>query len=241
MRSDQNRTLSVGNPDLVPTHSRNYDLLFEHYLGSVGLVSAGGFYKSLDEPIYASTKLLTDGQFAGYIESSFINGPSAKVYGFEVAWQQHLTFLPGFWNGFGILANYTYTDSKATFDPSFGRTDTPRLQRTTPNEANLNLTYDKGGLSIRGAITYNDATLFGYAFQDGAIGGPTGPLGDTYILAHTQMDAQASYTFKSGLRILASMLNINNEVFGFYNGSRQYNIQREYYGPTIFLGVSFNR
>jgi TonB-dependent receptor len=240
-RSDQNRTLSVGNPNLIPTHSRNYDVLFEHYLGSVGVVSAGGFYKTLLQPIYGSTQLLTDGQFAGYVQSSFVNGPSARVYGFEVAWQQHLTFLPGFWSGFGVLANYTHTDSKATFDSSFGRSDTPRLQRTTPNEANFNLTYDKGGLSIRGALTYNDATLFTYAFQDGAIGGPSGPLGDRYIYPHTQIDAQASYTLKSGLRILASVLNINNEVFGFYSGSPLYNIQREFYGTTFFVGVGFNR
>ena len=31
-------------------------------------------------------------------------------------------------------------------------------------------------------------------------------------------------------------LNINNEVFGFYNGSPQYMLQREYYRPTIAAG-----
>jgi TonB-dependent receptor len=246
--SDQNRQLSEGNPHLVPTRSKSYDLLFEHFLGSVGLISAGGFYKSLSNPIYSGTQLLTSGQFAGFLQSSPVNGPSAKVYGVEVAWQQHLTFLPGWLSGFGILANYTYTDSSATFCQSgatcildSGRTDTPRLQRTTPNEANLNITYDKGGFSLRGALTYNSATLYGYGFSNGAQGGITGPLGDTYINAHTQIDAQASYIFKSGFKVLASLLNINNQVFGFYNGSPQFNIQREFYGPTLFLGVSLVR
>jgi len=196
----------------------------------------------LSDPIYeGSTQLLTSGPYAGYVQVQPINGPSAKVWGAEVAWQQRLSFLPGFWSGLGILANYTYTDSKATFLPSLGRTDSPRLQRTTPHEANVNLTYDKGGFSFRGALTYNSATLFSYAYQDGAQGGITGPLGDTYINAHTQIDAQASYTLKSGVRFLVSALNINNQVFGFYNGSPQYNIQREFYGPTVFLGVSLNR
>jgi TonB-dependent receptor len=241
LRDDLLRFLQVGNPKLVATHSRNYDLLFDHYLGSVGVVSAGGFYKTLLQPIYTSGRALTSGTFSGYFESSFINGPKAKVYGLEAAWQQHLTFLPGFWRGFGVLANYTYTHSVATFDPSFGRTDTPTLQRTTPNEANLNLTYDKGGFSVRGALTFNDATLYTYMYMDGAPGGRSGPLGDTYIDPHTQIDAQASYTFRSGVRILASVLNLNNEAFGFYNGSSRYPIQREFYGPTFFVGLSLNR
>jgi len=33
------------------------------------------------------------------------------------------------------------------------------------------------------------------------------------------------------------MLNLNNEVFGFYNGSERYPIQREYYGGTVSVGL----
>jgi len=33
------------------------------------------------------------------------------------------------------------------------------------------------------------------------------------------------------------MLNLNNEVFGFYNGSERYPIQREYYDRTISVGL----
>jgi hypothetical protein len=39
----------------------------------------------------------------------------------------------------------------------------------------------KGGLSIRGAVTYNSATIFGYQDKDGADGGLGGPNGDTYF------------------------------------------------------------
>ncbi|PYQ01815.1 MAG: hypothetical protein DMF82_18300, partial [Acidobacteria bacterium] len=69
------------------------------------------------------------------------------------------TVLPGFLSGFGILANYTYTDSRATVP---GRSDNPRLLRTTPNEFNLGLTYDRGPFSARAAVTYNDAYIFDY-------------------------------------------------------------------------------
>jgi hypothetical protein len=33
------------------------------------------------------------------------------------------------------------------------------------------------------------------------------------------------------------MLNLNNEVFGFYQGSEQFPIQREYYSQTISGGL----
>jgi hypothetical protein len=75
----------------------------------------------------------------------------------------------------------------------------------------------------------------------GPPGGLTGPNGDTYLDPHTQIDAQASYTFKNGFQVIVSGLNLNNEVFGFYNGSQQWMIQREFYGPTISLGLRINR
>ena len=34
-------------------------------------------------------------------------------------------------------------------------------------------------------------------------------------------------------------LNLNNEVFGFYNGSPQYVVQHEYYKPTYAGGVGY--
>jgi TonB-dependent receptor len=236
------KQVSAGNPNLKPTKGQNYDLLIEHYLGSVGVLSGGLFYKDLTDPIYpGSVTLLTSGPFAGYTQVQPINGPKAWIYGAEVAWQQHLTFLPGALSGLGVAANYTYTDSKATFDPTTGRSGTAKLQRTTPNEFNFGITYDKGGLSIRGAVTYNSATIFGYQYADGAEGGLTGPSGDTYLFPHTQIDAQGSYTFKNGFQIFVSALNINNEVFGFYNGSEKWWIQREYYRPTVSVGLKLMR
>jgi TonB-dependent receptor len=240
--SDRRKAIDAGNPDLEPTRGQSYDLLFEHYLKAVGVIAVGGFYKQLRDPIYAgSVSTIASGAFAGYELTQPVNGPSAKIYGFEATWQQRLGFLPGALSGLGIAANYTYTDSKATFDPTTGRTGTARLQRTTPNELNLNLTYDRGPVSFRGAVTYNAATIWAYQFADGADGGLHGPSGDTYLYPHTQVDAQASYTFRSGLQVIASGLNLNNQVFGFYNGDPVWNIQREFYGPTFFLGFKLNR
>ena len=233
--------LNSGNPDLKPTKGINYDLLFERFLPSVGVLSAGVFYKDMTDPIYAgSTTKVVGGIYDGYTLTKPINGPKANISGFEVAWKQHLGFLPGAFSGLGIDTNYTHTRSTATFDPTTGRTGTAPLQRTAPDVANFGITYDWAGFSFRAAATYNSAMIFAYNYQDGADGGLKGPNGDTYLYPHTQIDAQASYTFKDGLKIILSALNISNEVFGFYNGSPQYNIQREFYDRTFTLGIKKN-
>jgi hypothetical protein len=43
-----------------------------------------------------------------------------------------------------------------------------------------------------------------------------------------------------GLQLQVQGLNLNNEVFGFYNGSPQYLTQREYYKPTYEISLRWN-
>jgi outer membrane receptor protein involved in Fe transport len=181
---------------------------------------------------------VVSGTFAGFTQSQPVNGEKATVSGVEVSWQQHLTFLPGAFSGLGVLANYTYTRSRAKVP---GRDDDPDLLRTTPKEFNFNLTYDRGPFSARAAVTYNDAYIWQYNFSPGADLGLHGPNGDVYLYPHTQCDAQASYRLLNGLQVIASVLNINNAVFGFYQGSPRYPIQREFYRRTFALGFRLLR
>jgi TonB-dependent receptor len=238
--------VTIGNPALKPTHANDYDLLFEHYLKSVGIVEAGWFYKDLSDPIFQiqTTLPATDKNFPNFQQRQPINGRKAHITGVEFAWQQRFTFLPGLLNGFGVSANYSYTTSQAKFpiDPNTGkptRQDSPALLRQAPNNWNFEATYDKGPISARMGLTHNDRSIFAYNFQDGADGGIKGPNGDIYYYPHTQVDAQVSYRIPHGhgTHFIVSMLNLNNEVFGFYQGSEQFPIQREYYSPTISAGL----
>jgi hypothetical protein len=155
-----------------------------------------------------------------------------------MTWQQHLLFLPGALSGLGARANYSYTTSKASVP---GRTDNPALLRQAPNNWNLDATYDRGGFSARVGLTHNDANIYAYNYQPGADGGITGPNGDQYLYAHTQLDAQASYTVHRQIQLVVALLNLNNEVFGFYQGSPQYPIQREFYNRTVSVGLRLTR
>ncbi len=233
---DAARQIDVGNPDLKPTSANDFDLLFEHYLRSVGVISAGVFYKDLHDPIYDSKSAIIAGTDSGFNQSRKINGAHADVFGVEMAWQQALTFLPSGLNGLGILANFTYTTSKATVP---GRNDRPALLRQAPVIWNLGLTYDRGGFSARAALTHNGASIFQYNFEDGADGGIKGPNGDNYLYSRTQLDAQVSYLFQARVQLVLNVLNLNNAVFGFYNGDPKFVVQREFYGPTFSLGLRY--
>jgi TonB-dependent receptor len=227
------QSVTVGNPALRPTKANNYDLLAERYLKPVGLIQAGVFYKELSDPIFGVTTLLTSGPFAGFTQFQPINGKSAHIFGVETTYQQQLTFLPGLMSGLGVSANYSYTTSRATVPQ---RAIDPALIRQGPNNWNVDVTYDKRRVSARLGLTHNDAYIYLYTFADGTDGGVKGPNGDQYTYAHTQLDIQGSYRLHGGLKFIVSLLNLNNEVFGFYQGSTQYPIQREFYGPTFMFG-----
>jgi TonB-dependent receptor len=235
--------VGLGNPNLKPETADNIDVLFEHYLNPFGVITAGYFYKNLTEPIVTHQFVnVTTGNFGGATCSTTtkctvtqpVNAGSAWLNGFEVAYLQHLTFLPGAFAGLGISANYGYTASRTSFGPDFKRTDHPRLVRNAPHTWNVSPTYDRGRVSIRVGLSYNAQNIAGYG------DGTPGPFGDNYFYPHLQFDAQGSVKMARGLSFVMYGLNINNEVFGFYNGSPQYMVQREFYKPTIAAGVRWS-
>ena len=254
---------TMGNPNLKTTHANDYDLLFEHYLKTVGIIEFGFFYKDLSDPIVVTqrTELIQtlpppNPPTLVQIKQP-VNLASGHIAGIEFAWQQHLTFLPGLLNGMGISANYSHTTSQTRFpagnDPTNpncpaspanpngfcpNRTDAS-LVRQAPNNWNFDVTYDKGPISARMGLTHNDRSIFAYNFQSVPPGGVHGPNGDIYYYPHTQIDAQVSYRLPHGhgVHLIGSFLNLNNEVFGFYQGSEQFPIQREYYSTTISGGL----
>ena len=265
------RTLSsVGNPNLKAEHGDNVDLLYEQNLSPVGLLQAGVFYKHLGDPIVPTTSNIPDPANPGKTiqQTKPNNAGSAYVYGFEIAFQQHFTYLPGLLSGTGLSANYGYSASKVTFPGlnadgtgnALGRSDSPDLLRQAPHTWNISPTYDKRNLSMRLGLSYNAANIFAYNYNDGNAGpvvftggdpvanagytasggGVKGPNGDLYLYSHLQVDLQGSYKLPKGFTAVAYGLNLNNEVFGFYQGSPQYSIQREFYRQTFGGGLRWS-
>ena len=43
---------NIGNPALVAEHAQDFDVLYEKFLPSVGMIEAGYFYKHLTQPLF---------------------------------------------------------------------------------------------------------------------------------------------------------------------------------------------
>jgi TonB-dependent receptor len=236
-------TADLGNPNLKAETGDDIDVLYDHYFHTFGVFSAGYFYKHLGLPIVSTQHPVPNfqppgGPLATYLVSQPINAGSAWVSGVELQYLQHWTNLPGFLGGLGMNANYSYIGSQTAAIE--GRSDKPRLLDNSPNIFNIGPTYERGPLSLGMTINYNQASIFAYQYADGTPGGTTGPLGDIYFYTHNQVDAQGSCKVGRGFQLLVTALNLNNEVFGFYNGSEPYMIQREYYHPTYSFGIRWS-
>lgn len=233
-------TINIGNPALVAEYANDYDVLFERFLPSVGMIEAGYFYKQITKPIYGQQSIIPASgsslsvPYAGDLVFQEVNGDHAWVQGVELAYQQHLTYLPGVLGGARIDANFTYTGSR-NYNLT-GRTDNPALVGQAPISWNIGPAYATRRAFFSVAVSHNGANIYAYQYQStgpGAVDfGVNGPNGDNYFYAHTQVDAQASYYIGKGFTVLAFGENMNNAVFGFYNGSPQYMVQREYYKPS---------
>ena len=238
--------LSAGNPDLKPQHAWNFDLLAERYLTRGGLASAGLFYKKITGFIY-DRDFVYDGpvtEFDGYYGTRPENGGDATLKGVEMAYTQRFWMLPGALSGLGLDLNWTHTDSRAALLADTASTAaglgapaarSAALPRQAPNLYNAAATYDLRRVSARVAYQYQGASI--YSYGDGS----ATPGGDTYLYAHGQLDASLALGVTASTQIQIQGLDLNNAVFGFFNGTpgAKYSIQREVYGRSLLVGVKY--
>ncbi|MCO5252728.1 MAG: TonB-dependent receptor [Candidatus Kapabacteria bacterium] len=87
-----------------------------------------------------------------------INGGNVDIFGFEFSAQRQLDFLPGFWKGFGVYLNYTYTTSCVSDFRIEGREDDDiSLPGTAEHTLNASLSYDSKNFSFRTSLNYSTA------------------------------------------------------------------------------------
>jgi len=115
---DDTDQLTIGNPFLVNAEIDNFDLRAEYYLGRGQFITVGGFYKDITNPIERAQT-----QIGGESSVTFINAPSAELYGVEFEYEQTFALedlMPnaGYFSGkdFLIKTNYTYSQSEVSAD-----------------------------------------------------------------------------------------------------------------------------
>lgn len=241
--------ITAGNPDLDVTYSYNYDLMVENYFKSVGLISGGVFYKKLNDFIYNySDNQYTDAKFASDFPNqanpipagenwSFLqsrNGDTVDVYGFEVAFQRQLDFLPGkFLKGFGVYLNYTYTKSEAKgiADEDGNERNNISLPGTTPHMFNGSLSWENNRFSARISTNFTSDYLDELGSES---------YNDSYYDKQFFLDANASFKITPKLRVFAEANNLTNQPLRYYQGIESHTKQVEYYQARYNFGLKFD-
>ena len=227
--NNEDEEIYLGNSELEPTTSMNFDVMAEHYFKSVGIISGGLFYKDIQDFIYTNQSEDTN----GYEVYQPLNGDGATVFGAELSFQRKLDFLPGFAKNLSIYLNYTYLTSDASGiknEDGEERTDLD-LPNTAPNMFNASLGYASKRLSLRFSSNFSDAyvdEIGGRAFED------------RYYDQQFFLDFNASFAFNKGISIYLDLNNITDQPLRYYQGVKSRTMQREYYGRRLTFGLKYD-
>jgi TonB-dependent receptor len=216
------RSISRGRTDLDPTSSTNLDLTAEYYFSSIGLVSAGVFYKDMSDNIYQLSSTALGATLPGvpaseagalYQINEFRNAKGAELYGFEFAFERALRFLPAPFDSLGIFANYTYADSDVdTGLPGRANLTVPLFEQVEASY-NLGAYYEKHGLQVRVAYKWRDGYLAFNGFN-------ADPRLDRYVADIGQLDITASYRFERlNLTVFTEFINVTDAPDRSYLGN----------------------
>lgn len=228
--------LVIGNPGLEATTSHNVDLSAEYYWKSVGLVSAGLFYKRIEG--FIVDEVAFNREYDGHVWTKLTqpkNGGNANIFGAEVSWQRDFGFISPAWKCVGLYGTYTYTRSRVTDFNFEGRENEEGLSLPGSPEhtANLSLYFEKHGLSAR--LSFNYASSFIDEMGQSK-------FYDRYYDAVKYMDFNIGYTFgkKTKITVYADCTNLLNQPLRYYQGTKEHTMQAEYYGVKVNGGIKLN-
>lgn len=247
--SNADHNISLGNSDLKSTYAHNVDLIASYYPGNVASLSAGLFYKRLNDFIYAyATSSFTHDDFAQLYPDrhnpipegeewdfkTHHNGESVDIYGLEVSYNRQLDFLPSsFLRHLSLYLNYTYTHSKAS-----GITNEDGEERkgmmlpgSAPHTVNASLAYEDKHFTAR--ISYNFTSS--YVDQLGK-----NDFEDRYYGSQAFLDFNANYKIKPNLQVFFDANNLLNTPLYYYQGERDRLMQLELYKPAFNAGIRWN-
>jgi iron complex outermembrane receptor protein len=247
--------LTIGNPYLSPFRATNYDFSVEWYFGEGALLSGAVFRKDVSNfPQTVSSAgtifdvLTTDEQVAGFLQTQtpqqiawilagnggqpgiyairqFQDAPGGTIDGYEISYQQDLSFLPGWARHFGVQANYTHLTSELQYILDPGSTTAPVRPQITasgpfanasPESANFTLYYETPKWSARASYAYRAAYVSQYPIAAGTCdpGQCDSPLVNDFLgsKATRNIDASVKYQVNDMLSFSLEGLNLTNQT-----------------------------
>jgi TonB-dependent receptor len=218
-------TATGGNPNLEPFEAWQYDATLEWYPEESTALTAGIFYKDISTFIQTQ---ISDLEFNGevYRLTSKVNGSNAEVSGLELAYQQVFNTLPAPFDGLGVQANYTLTDSSAVYVDGDERIK-GELEDVAKNSYNLTAFYERDGLALR----------FSYSWRDGVLNQiGTNSLASENNAEFGSLDFSAAYDLSERTALFVEGINITNEVQQLFVDGDEFRSYTDY-GRTFVLGA----
>lgn len=180
--------VQIGNENLKPQETGNFSLGWEWYSDNIGVLKIEGFYKAIQNSIQQVTSIsgLEDipddivfpnlPEFNNLPDNLFVEvtqptNPDFEdtIWGIETSVERRFDFLPSPWDGLGVYANYTYTESerdrivfffdRTTFtNQQVVLTDTP-FNGSPETSGTFSVTYTKYGFDANLTYSYQDRRL----------------------------------------------------------------------------------
>jgi iron complex outermembrane receptor protein len=244
---------SGGNPDLKPTHSKNFDLTAEWYFQKDSALYGTVFKRKIDglvvglrhrehvdpanDPFRNSTSGGDHTNGYDYVINSPVNASNGKISGVELGLIWFPKGLPSLLDGLGFQGSYTrLTSSQNVPDANDAGVIVSQLETpffgVSNRSYNATLAYEKGPVSVRlsqvwrsGFLAANEAALF------------ANPIG---IWRHPEksVDMQISYKINDNMSVDVSGVNLTNEMQQqYYHFGDAGNAQLSNFG-TVQIGRS---
>ena len=125
----------------------------------------------------------------------------------------------------GVYANYTLAKSHAVFP---ARSEAATLPGQSRNIGNVSLSYERYGFSGRLAVNFNGSFIDQVAASTGL---------DRFYDAHTQVDFSCSQRVSKNVRAYVDVINMNNALLRYYQGTADRPLQEEHYKWWLGFGV----
>jgi iron complex outermembrane recepter protein len=197
-----------GNPGELPFLSDNVDFGAEWYYAPNSYLSGSVFLKSVSNFVVTGTStLVLDSVIDPNTSTGAVftltqpkNGPTANIYGLELAWQHMFGD-----SGFGYQLNGTIVQSDKPYNP-LDLTTNGFAMTGLADSANFVAFYDKGGFEIRFAANWRDTYLNN--FGQGQSSGTQFGSEPVFVNGVWTLDASTSYDLTDNINVYFEANNL---------------------------------
>jgi iron complex outermembrane receptor protein len=224
-----NQTLTVGNVNLKPYTSNNFDSGLEWYLDRLSYISVDGFYKKVSN---FNTEIATTTSILGFPFqlNEPVNLNTATISGEEFTVNYQFTHLPKPFDGLGASVNYTHVDSNASINPALLATAGKFAVPGIGDSGNISGYYEEGPVQLRLAYNWRGKYLESIADPNEA-GQPT------TTKAYGQLDFSGSYAILPNVSVFLTATNLLRATIFEYQVYPNRPTYAEADGGTVTLGV----